>query len=120
MNSLGNILYVLYCIICEHLHDLFTLGSKGLKKIIPRDSLNSPLIYILFSMAAPHFKSFESSICKRYYCSLLHSNILSLINGSKKTERKSYKTSPYTCTPKPPHTLVLRKRTEYLMLVLYK
>ena len=41
-------------IICEHLRDLFTLNSlsgwKGLKKFIPRDSLNSPLIYILFSM----------------------------------------------------------------------
>ena len=42
MNSLENILY------------LYTLNSfsgwKGLKKFIPRDSLNSPLIYILFSM----------------------------------------------------------------------
>ena len=41
-------------IICEHLHDLYTLNSlsgwKGLKKFIPRDFLNSPLIYILFSM----------------------------------------------------------------------
>jgi len=56
MNSLGNILYLctLLHIICEHLHDLYTLNSlsgwKGLKKCIPRDSLNSPLIYILFSM----------------------------------------------------------------------
>ena len=56
MDSLGNILY--YCtllqIICEHLHDLYTLnsllGRKGLKKLIPRDSLNSPLMYILFSL----------------------------------------------------------------------
>ena len=60
MNSLGNILY--YCtllhIICEHLHDLYTLhsllGRKGLKKFIPRDSLISPLIYILFSMVAQY------------------------------------------------------------------
>ena len=41
-------------IICEHLHDLYTLNSlsdwKGLKKFIPRDSLNSPLISILFSL----------------------------------------------------------------------
>ena len=41
-------------IICEHLQDLYTLnflsGWKGLKKFIPRDSLNSPLLYILFSM----------------------------------------------------------------------
>ena len=41
-------------IICEHLHDLYTLNSlsgwKGLKKFIPKDSLKSPLIYILFSM----------------------------------------------------------------------
>ena len=56
MNSLGNILYsyTLLHIICEHSHDLYTLNSlsgwKGLKKFIPRDSLNSPLIYILFSM----------------------------------------------------------------------
>ena len=42
MNCFGNILY--YCtllhIICEHLHDLYTLNSlsgwKGLKKMIPR------------------------------------------------------------------------------------
>ena len=40
-------------IICEHLHDLYTLNSlsgwKGLKKFIPRNSFNSSL-YILFSM----------------------------------------------------------------------
>jgi len=55
MDSLGNMLY--YCtllhIICENLHDLYTLNSlsgwKGLKKFIPRDSFNSSL-YILFSM----------------------------------------------------------------------
>ena len=44
----------LLLIICDHLHDLYTLNSlsdwKGLKKFTPRDSLNSPLIYILFSM----------------------------------------------------------------------
>ena len=56
MDSLGNILYkcTLLHIICVHLHDLYTLNSlselKGLKKIIPRDSLNSPLVYILFSL----------------------------------------------------------------------
>ena len=55
MNSLGNILYLctLLHIICEHLHDLYTLNSlsgwKGLKKFIPRDSFNFSL-YILFSM----------------------------------------------------------------------
>ena len=47
-------MFCLRHIICEHLHDLYTLnthsGWKGLKKFIPRDSLNSPLIYILFSM----------------------------------------------------------------------
>ena len=47
--------------ICEHLHDLYTLNSlsgwKGLKKFIPRDSLNSPLIYILFALhKSHHFK----------------------------------------------------------------
>ena len=39
-------------IICEHLHDLYTLnsssGGKGLTKFIPRDCLNSTLIYIIF------------------------------------------------------------------------
>jgi len=43
-------------IICEHLHNLYTLNSlsgwKGLKKFIPRDSLNSPLIYILYGYCA--------------------------------------------------------------------
>ena len=38
----------------DDLHDLYTLNSlsawKGLKKFIPRDSLNYSLIYILFSM----------------------------------------------------------------------
>ena len=56
MDSPGNKLY--YCtlmhIICEHLHDLYTLNSlsgwKGLTKIIPRGLLNSTLIYILFSL----------------------------------------------------------------------
>ena len=60
MDSLGNILYqcTLLHLICEHLHDLYTLisliglkGIKGLTKFIPRDSLNSPLIYILFSLS---------------------------------------------------------------------
>ena len=41
-------------IICEHLHDLYTLSSlsgwMGLTKLIPRDCLNSTLIYILFSL----------------------------------------------------------------------
>ena len=36
-------------IVCENLHDLYTLNSlsswKGLKNFIPSDSLNSPLIY---------------------------------------------------------------------------
>jgi len=61
MDSLGNILYhcTLLHIICEHLHDLYTLNSlsgwkKGLKKSIPRDSFNSSLIYILFSMFVTH------------------------------------------------------------------
>ena len=55
MDILGNILYLctLLHIICEHLHDLYTLNSlsgwKGLKKFIPRDSFTSSL-YILFSM----------------------------------------------------------------------
>ena len=55
MDSLGNILYLctLLHIICEHLHDLYTLNSlsglKGLKKFIPRDCFNSSL-YIPFSM----------------------------------------------------------------------
>ena len=47
-------MYSILLIICEHLHDLYTMnflsGWKGLKKFIPRDSLNSPPIYILFSM----------------------------------------------------------------------
>ena len=60
MDSLGNILdqCTLLHLICEHLHDLYTLisliglkGTKGLTKFIPRDSLNSPLIYILFSLS---------------------------------------------------------------------
>ena len=56
MNSLGNILYecTLLHIICEHLHDLYTLNSlsgwKGLKKFISKDSFNS-FLYILFSMS---------------------------------------------------------------------
>ena len=60
MDSLGNILYscTLLHIICEHLHDLYTLnylsGWKGLKKFTTRDSLNSPLIYILFSLTATY------------------------------------------------------------------
>ena len=41
-------------IICEYLHDLYTLNSlsgwKGLTKFIPKDCLNSTLIYILFSL----------------------------------------------------------------------
>ena len=37
-------------IICEHLHDLYTLNSLRLRKFIPRDSLNSTLVYILFSL----------------------------------------------------------------------
>ena len=57
MDSLWSILY--YCtlvhIICEHLHDLYTLNSlsgwKGLKKFIPRDSFNSSLFY---SLCIPH------------------------------------------------------------------
>ena len=55
MDSLGNILYLctLLHIICEHLHNLYTMNSlsgwKGLKNFIPRDSFNSSL-YILFSM----------------------------------------------------------------------
>jgi len=56
MDSLGSILYwcTLLLIICEHLHDLTTFkflsGWKGLTKFIPRDCLNSTLIYILFSL----------------------------------------------------------------------
>ena len=59
MDSLGNILYscTLLHIICEHLHDFYTLnflsGWKGLKKFIQRDSFNSSL-YILFSMIIWH------------------------------------------------------------------
>ena len=51
MNSLGNILQI----ICEHLHDLYTLNSFSLKGTdkIPRDSFNSSL-YILFSMFVNH------------------------------------------------------------------
>ena len=48
-------------IICEHLHDLYTLnflsGWKRLKKFIPRDSFNS-FLYILFSMVKILFNFF--------------------------------------------------------------
>ena len=54
MNSLGNILY--YCtllqIICEHLHDLYTLYTFRLKGTDKIHFLNSTLIYILFSLFA--------------------------------------------------------------------
>ena len=46
-------------IICEHLHDLYTLNSlsgwTGLTKFIPKDCLNSTLIYILFSLVICSF-----------------------------------------------------------------
>ncbi len=44
----------MYCVISEHLHEFYNLNSfsgwKGLTKFIPRDFLNSTLIYILFSL----------------------------------------------------------------------
>ena len=56
MNSLGSILYecTLLHINCEHLHYFvhfeLPFRLKGTEKFILRDSLISPLIYILFSM----------------------------------------------------------------------
>ena len=49
---------------------------------------------------------------KTYINSLLQSNISSIINVSEKTIK--------TQDTKPPHTLVLRKRTAYLIFVLYE
>ena len=73
-------------IICEHLHDLYTLNSlsgwKGLKKFIPRDPLNSPLIFILFSMSKPLiFKAYKSTLqstLQIYSTNLLYKSTLQI------------------------------------------
>ena len=63
--------------ICEHLHDLYTLNClsdwKGLKKFIPRDSLNSSLRYILFSMDttdAVRLTIWIYMLCRRFFICL--------------------------------------------------
>ena len=88
-------MYNLLHIICEHLHDLYTLNSlsgwKGLKKFIPRDWLNSTLIYILFSLVISLFSKRNVSsfvFTLKYFIFLKHETVkLKILNNfsNKKT-----------------------------------
>jgi len=103
LNSLKNskLLLLLLHIICEHLHDLYTLNSlsgwKGLTKIIPRDSFNSSL-YILFSMAINYTESVVH-ICLLYVDSGLTYIISLLVNSWKCTVQLTEHTGRELSTP---------------------